>query len=60
MKEENLKNYVVVKRGKRMFKLFTSDLRKIYKIQRKVMPKLPTFLRVTKALPSTDVEENTE
>jgi len=40
--------------------LFTSDIRKIFKIQKKAKPPVPAFNRVLKPLPSTDVDEDIE
>ncbi len=60
MKEESTKNYVPLLRRGRKYKLFTLDLKKIFKIQKKVIPTPPPFERILKLLPSTDVDEDVE
>ena len=60
MKEKCTKNYVPLLRGRRKYKLFTSDLKKIFKIQKKVIPTPPPFERISKLLPSTDIDEDVE
>lgn len=60
MKEESPKSFVRIQRGSRKLKLFTEDLKKIFKIQRKALPPHPPFCRVLKPLPSTDVDDDIE
>lgn len=57
MKLPSSTNYVRLQRGRRTYTLNTSDIRKIFKINKKVRPPVPAFDRVLKPLPSTDVDE---
>ena len=43
MKELVAKNYVTLKRGKRFFKFFTSDIKRMTRIQNRIIPKVPAF-----------------
>lgn len=47
MKEENRRSYVVLKRHRKMYSLFTKDIRKIYKAVNRKLPKLPKYDGVT-------------
>jgi hypothetical protein len=60
MKQPVAKNYVTLKRGNRFFKLFTSDIRRMTKIQKRILPALPAYENCSKPLSSTDVEEDIE
>lgn len=60
MKQPVPNNYVTLKRGNRLFKLFTSDIRRMTKIQKWVIPTLPAYENFSKPLSSTDVEEDME
>ena len=60
MKQPVANNYVTLKKGNRLFKLFTSDIRRMTKIQKRVLPTLPAYENFSKPLSSTDVEEDME
>ncbi len=54
--EQKIKNYVPLQKATKYYKLYTSDIRKIFKIKNRILPPLPPYTHNLKALPSTDVD----
>lgn len=52
--------YISVMKGKRRYKLFLSDINKVFKLQRRKMISLPVFQEKTPSNDSTDadIEDN--
>lgn len=60
MKEVKTLTYVQVLRHKRKLKIYTSDLKRIFKVEKRITPKIPLFKEFVKFFPPTDVEDSNE
>jgi len=55
MKESGSLTYVQAQRHRRNLKIYTSDLKRITKVEKRITPKIPKFEEFSKFFPPTDV-----
>lgn len=60
MKQTVTVSFVRALRGKRPVKIFTKDLKRIYKVDKKILPSIPTFQEKRKNALITDSEDNND
>lgn len=48
------KTFIPITRGKKIYKFNCSDIKKLYQIKQRILPKLPTFEKFEKGLSETD------
>ena len=58
MKQTATTSYVKAVRGKRDCRIYISDIKRIYKLDKRALPMVPYFQGIAKCLPFTDSEEN--
>jgi len=60
MKQTVTVSFVRAMKGKRHIKIFTENLKRIYKVEKRILPSVPSFQDKFKSAPITDSEDNLE